>query len=330
MKRLALLTITCVTTLFLAACEDPRHGMDDQPQGTLDVPELTAAHNAYLDRDYTAMTNHVYGVLTDPDAAMEVRDNGLQLLDHAYGENKGRLPASWRVPAPLKSVRIKHIRIEEPDKLSFQVAVAGIAPSADVVTHVRLSAANGDVLLDRTGSVGTWSTFPEDDGSVYWEVEGPETSRPAHDGLYWLELGVAGGKRVTGWFPMTSMVSTDAPSIASPRPDQIFQTRNPQIAWTDFRSPEYRDYERRAVSVWVIRLNGTAPVDWSPTWSLWESPAVTTSATIGRTTGVGQTVKPIDLQPGRYWMGITYSEQREFGDLRLVRSSRTSRPFVVQ
>ncbi len=51
-----------------------------------------------------------------------------------------------------------------------------------------------------------------------------------------------------------------------------------------------------------------------------------TEATLGRepdAAGVSA------LEDGKYWLSLTYYEQRMFGELKLRRGSRTSRPFFV-
>ncbi len=289
------------------------------------VTSLVKAHQAYVGRDFKGMTKLVHEVLSDPGAGKVEQKNALALISKAFSENKGRLPADWRLPAPLSALKFKHYRKELPDgtEYSYQFSVNG--PEADSVASIKLVKFPGEVILDREAGVGEWST-DADDGGYYFEMYGGDGREPLQDGLYLFTITQKDGTRTDGWFPLERMTSSASPTVNAPEVGQTFNQGNPELRWEDFRSPEYQASERRHLLLNVGRHDGTNGA-WTGVWSHYESDPTRTSAVVGQLPDSEGVERLVD---GKYWLSVSYNEQRMFGDLRLRRGSRTARPFYVR
>lgn len=288
------------------------------------VASLVKAHQAYAHRDFLQMTTLVREVLADPNSGKVERQNALALVGKAFDENKGKLPADWSLPAPLTNLKFKHNRKELPDGVEYAYQLAVNGPEADSVTNIKLVKFPSEVILDREAGVGEWSTEP-DEGGFYFEMYGGDGRDALPEGLYLFTITTKDGTKFDGWFPLENLTSSASPTLDSPAVGETFTQPNPELRWQDFKSPEYKPSERRILAIDVGRLDGPTN-GWTGVWSHYEQDPARTSAVIGVTPdseGVEY------LADGKYWMSLTYFEQRKFGDLKLRRGSRTARPFYV-
>jgi len=311
---------------FTLACEPPPTAPADEVQPEVTPAALAVAHDAYLDNDFRAMSVAIKHTFLDPAASALSKRNALDLLQKAYEVGRGRVPADWHLPRALKRVKVNQIRKEEPEKLTFELQIAGNCAKEDVPVQIRLVQAPDKVLLDRKAGIGVWTVETDDEG-VYFEIEGNESARPAPDGLYFLDIEMPDGEVSHGWFMMSDMVSSDTPRVHSPKPGAILNTSNPTVTWDDFQSPQYKPYERRSLGVWVVAIDMSQTPPWSVAWSLWSGKADITTTTVGADP---KGDRQVQLPDGNYWVGVNYGERRRFGDIVLVRKSRTSRPFSVR
>ena len=66
------------------------------------------------------------------------RQNAMDLLNKAYQENQGKMPADWRLPAELTNLKFKHIRKQLPDGIEFSYSIDVNVPEADLITQIQL------------------------------------------------------------------------------------------------------------------------------------------------------------------------------------------------
>jgi hypothetical protein len=59
---------------------------------------LDAAHKAYLDGDFIAVTERIRDVLLDPSSGELAKENAYELLDKAYEVQGGKLPSVFKPP----------------------------------------------------------------------------------------------------------------------------------------------------------------------------------------------------------------------------------------
>lgn len=317
------LTVTLSLLLASAGVAHASGWFDTDASGN--VKALAKAHQAYLGRDYKAMTKAVHEVLADGGAGAVERKNVLSLLNRAFTENGGKLPADWSLPANLNSLKFKHYRKDLPDGIeySYELAVNGL--EADSVSNLKLVKFPSEILLDREAGIGEWSTEADGD-AYYFGIYGGDRSRPLPDGLYLFTITLKDGSKVEGWFPLEDLTSSASPVVSSPGVGQTFDSANPEMSWEDFRSPEYKSYERRLLGLGVGRLDGPNGA-WQDVWSHHEADPTRTTAVVGV---LADSQGPSSLEDGKYWLSITYGEQRQFGDLKMRRGSRTARPFFVR
>src|SRR5262245_26670973 len=100
-----------IALALLSACG--RGAPDSSSEGTeLRPAALDAAHEAYLVGDWIALVRNVRELLLMPKLDDVARDNALALLDKAYEQNNGELPADFNLPPGVRRMRYLHVRAE--------------------------------------------------------------------------------------------------------------------------------------------------------------------------------------------------------------------------
>lgn len=287
---------------------------------------LARGHKAFLDKDYRSVTGAVRTVLEDQAADATVRQNALELLGKAYGENAGKLPADWRLPAGVTNFKFKQMRKEQAEGIEYNHSLSLNAPTTEVIQNLRLVRFPDTVVLDRDANIGFWEVDQEDDGTWTATMSADERREPLADGLYLFTIVLKNGTRTDGWFPLANLVSSASPKVSSPAVGETIRSANPTIRFEDFRSPEYDPSERRDLGVSVGQLVG-ANYEWQERWSYYVTHPSLMETTVGRENDADGVSA---LEDGKYWLSLSFSEQRMFGELKLRRVSRTSRPFFVK
>lgn len=332
--------VALVLSLLVAACQPApdadRARLSDAPPTSEPSPEreasgwpsappsspLEAAHEAFLDGDHATMVDDLKAILADPDADPATRRNAIDLLEVAYEDTQGRLPAHTKLPDALDRLTFESIVKTEPGRLKHRVVVRGWATSPHRIEGMRLlHGPHNTVVLDQAQGLGAYASSADDDGFEF-ELEGPEVASPAPDGLYTLSMRID-GQQVSVWFIASGLTSSATPTLRVPAAGQALSTTQPVLAWDDFRSPEHKTFEPRARSVWIARLQSDAP---GPAWTLWTSDAIQRAKVGHHPSGRGVDA----LEPGLYWIALTYSEGRTQGPIALKRVSRTASPFSVR
>lgn len=280
---------------------------------------LAAAHEALLDGEHVVMFRHLRTLLADPTTDAANRRNALALLEAAYEDTRGKLPAPVELPQALRHLSVESIMKTEPDRLRYRLVLRGWAHDHHEITDIRLLHGPHDTLvLEQSSGLGTYDAHVNDEGFEF-ELEGPEVSSPVAEGLYHLSMNVD-GEPVSLWFIVSGLNSSATPILRHPIAGQSLATTQPVLTWESFRSPEHKAFEQRALSVWMSRLDSPGPA-----WTLWTDQEIE-SAQVGqhpRGRGVDA------LRPGSHWLALTYSEARHQGAITLKRLSRTALPFRV-
>ncbi len=288
---------------------------------------IERAHAAYLKDDMPSMSSALREALADPSADQLVRTNAYDLLNRAFREHKGKLTSDWAPPPGVSNLKFAHVRKAKQDGVAYKANFAGHMDAADTLSQVQLVKFPNDVVLDRRAGVGEWESAPEETGGgFYFGLDSEDREAPLADGLYIIRFVLASGLSSEGWFVMSDLTSSATPSVHAPAYGETVTSAQPTITWDDFRSPELSPDERRVMRVNVSRVTDVSPY-WAPVWGLSSQGATQTSATVGLEPDADGPES--SLANGEYWLSVSFYEQRMFGDLKLRRASRTSRPFRV-
>ncbi len=287
---------------------------------------LARAHDAWLRGDLTTTSAEAVAALAAPGASRAATDNAAALLERAWEAGDGALPAPWTLPAGVTSVRVSVIRKEEPDRVTHRLVVQGTLAAPDALDDLWVRSPEG-MLLHRAAGLGAWTVEPED-GAWAFELESDEWDAPPPEGAYTVRFVPRGGAAVAeGVFPLTAQRASRSPraqvlsgeALGTPGDVPATVGTAPVLAWEDFRTPEHRAWEARAVSALVMRR---AESGWRTVWSTWVgAPARGNAPTSAQAQG---------LEPGRHWLIVTWTESRRYGPLTLARAARTAVPFEVE
>ena len=288
---------------------------------------VEAAHEAYLAGEWKRLVSAVRDVLADDGASGVERRNVLDLLESAYERTEGQLPTDWRMPASMPRMAIEQNHNREPGAAHFRLKAKVRMLERDLVTRLVLARGDGEVVLDSAAAGHDTEVEAEDDGTWTFVVEQPERDQPEPEGVYWITVQRRDGDPVEGWVIFSRHVSSATPTLLDPTPEEHVSTGTPRVAWEPFRSPEYHPYERRTMVAYVGTWKPDRDPKWITTWGMWSPDPSLTELRIGDPElGAGAR----ELDPGTYWMGVAFREERTMGPVRLRRVSRVSRPLVVE
>jgi len=286
---------------------------------------LDRAHADYLKRDFGGMATSIRDILADGTADEFTRRNALELLQQAYTESSGEIPVNWQLPAGVSDMKVTQARVMRPNGVFFKLELRAAITTDDLVSQAQIVRFPDQVVLDRQGGLGEWSTTTEEEGFSF-DLESEGVGEPMPEGLYLINLELKDGTRTSGWFVLSGVTSTASPVVNSPAVGETFTTANPTLNWDDFRSPQYQAHERRTINVHVSQITSQAP-GWREAWGVYQQDPTATETTIG--------VDPLGrgdskLEAGEYWLNITYLETHMFGPIKLRRASRVARSFYVR
>jgi hypothetical protein len=182
-----------------------------------------------------------------------------------------------------------------------------------------------DVVIDKLNAVGEWEEEIESDGSPHFKGQAKKAEARVPAGLYLLNIVLKDGTRTDGWFALDDdMNASTSPKLYQPTAHQELQSNHPVIKFEEYRSPEYKPYEKRSVIAHV------ETPEWQTLWwggFNYPDDEIATSLTLGSENSDHQTY---DFADGKYWLGFGFRESHRFGDLKIMRVSKISRPFKVK
>jgi hypothetical protein len=329
-QRIASGVITCA--LALAACVDPAGEKKSDltaPPAPAATPApaaapgaLQGAHDAYLEGDFLAVGERVRDVLLDTRSNDLVKENALELLDKAYEAQKGTLPSRFVLPPGFEGIKFSLVRDMNGPSVSFRTFLYGRTRDISHLKTVSVRRLPDEVLLDSTPGSGKGSLTPRHDKVGYdtFVVERVLDALPA-DGVFVVRFDLDDGTSPEGWFISRSQSSSSTPELRTPVPSTSTSDAHPVVSWVPFRSPEYRPFEFRTLSVWV-GLDGANAVS----WDIWmENYGELGSVKVGAQPPAAKT----SLIPGDYWLNVSCGEGRTFGPVAMTRESRAVAPFHV-
>jgi hypothetical protein len=307
---------------LLAACTTPPDESDTEPPARAPTA-LDAAHQAYLGGDWIALGERVRDVLLDAGASALARENALALLDKAYEVNAGLLPSAFVPTAGVEKVIFGEINSLGPDGPELRVFVKVRMRDASHVTSVTVRRLPGETILDKASGRGTYQIKHDVPGFEDANLEAVVPALP-RDGVFTIRVELDDGASTEGWFLGRSLASSAVPDLRSPQASQSFADPNPQVRWVPFRSPQYRPFERRSLSVWEI---GKDHAGRAQSWGYWTGePGDLDALRIGRPPAGAPEAR---LEAGDYFLVLDAAETRAFGPVWLHRMSRRTAPFHV-
>ncbi len=311
-----------IPLLFLLPATAGALGLAADPSSPLET-----AQKAYLERDYATMSTAMRKALESPRTGPVERENLFGLLAATYqARGYEGIPADWKLPPEITKMKIVVNRILR-DLPRYSFRVQGETAAIGTIRQLRVTRYPDQVVLDRKAGLGEWEERLNEDGDAEYELCGARTQAPVAAGLYLLRIELASGSAVDGWFILDPEVnSTESPALSSPSYGQQFTTTRPMFSWADFRSPQYKPFERRTVWMAVTRADPPA-YDWDVHWSFYADAPTLTDITVGAAPGE-HLAKP--LTTGNYAFYLNYQERRRFGDLILVRASAALHPFSIR
>ena len=283
---------------------------------------LTEAHESYLQQDYPGMVKNLRAALINSGNDALVARNASNLLAAAAAENHDDIPVDWKVPVGMSGVKITQIRRERPSgSVSYKFRVSGNLTVPSSVSQIQVIRYPNEVVLDKQGAVGEWEEASYH-AERYFNLVTKNRDETFPEGLYLINIAMAGGESVQGWFILSDTVASRSPTVTQPLAGEVLTTATPTFKWEDFRSPEYKPYESRNATLVVRAVNQAG--EWDERWETDFSTTIPTEATVG--VG-GQGVHA--LENGPFVMVISFREGRRFGDLRLRRDGSRIVPFTV-
>jgi hypothetical protein len=296
--------------------------------------EVQAAHDAFLKGDFNAMALHIRDALLAYPGDEAVLSDLLELYDKAY-EIKGdqAITPDWSAPKELQwfIVSSKKKYNVSNGKQEYRINVsAGYDKSQDLEQFQVVRYPN-EVLIDRKAGLGEITVTPDPSPSSpncldFWAAADYHAAQnPA--GLYLMTLKMKGQEEVRGWFILGKTANaSESPEVLSPTPDQVLTSATPSFAWKDFVSPQYRNFEKRKVTVAVVRC---CPDVTDDTWVATRK-APFTEAAVGEQIPDAEVTGLKSLPSDAYVVQVTYKERRRFGSMVLSRDTSTQVPFTVR
>jgi hypothetical protein len=319
--------VTVVCGLALAGCTGSGSGAsntDTRKEPTpASVPSgLEAAHKAYLDGDFVAMTSLVRDVLVDASSSRLVKENAYELLEKAYEAQGGRLPSAFKLPEPFQGgMQYANVRATGPNGPSYSVFVRGPVHDASRIKGLTVTKLPNEIILDKQSGKGRFQIKHDTPGFEDFNLDSGRIDALPGDGVFTVHIELDDGQVIENWFIVHALAASASPELRSPVSAQSFSDPHPEIRWVPFRSPESRPFEKRNLGIYVS--NETLD---TVAWDFWVGePGELGSVRIGDHAGADKTA----LGPGDYWMMLGTSEERMFGALRLIRGGRATTSFHV-
>jgi hypothetical protein len=282
--------------------------------------ELTRAHAAYLERDFPKLTKEIVAALKSDQ--FDVRKNALDLWRSALETNSsGNIPVDWKLPSEILKMNLDLSYISIQDRLEYDFRVKGEMQEIGSLSQLQIIQFPSKVILDKKAGIGKWDEQVTEKGAHY-ELKSKRSRNPIPEGLYLINIVTSNGHSTNGWFIVSDLVSSDTPKMIFPKYGDTVRTGNPTIKWNDFTSPEYKSSERKSHSVWIAKEDTN-----EKQWDFYQFDGHITQTTVGRDP-LGNGVE--SLANGTYFMVLNYNESRQFGDLRMRRSSKTMTSFHVK
>lgn len=284
---------------------------------------LNDAHRTFLKGNFNAMVRHIINVLQQGDE-VEGR-NAMKLLEKAYAQNGGSLPADFKLPKEINKMRIL-VRRRLNEDVRHRIAVRGSTAVKGFVQQLKVTRYPDTVVLDKDHNIGEWKEeFDQQDKVYYFDLTGPKDLAPVPEGLYFIHMRLSDGTTNDGYVILSNVNSTTSPELISPYSGETFATSTPTIKWKNFISPQYKPVERRfsSVDIW----ENSEVNNYKDRWSFWHEDPSQEEATVGQANGTSGDLK---LADGPYSVSLNFQERRKFGDLYISRESQVTRNFYIK
>ena len=297
-----------LTLLFISTAHASWFSGNSSPNPLID------AHKAFLDGNFKDVAANIKRLYESESGEVAIQ-NGMELLEKTYLEvGKNGIPVNWTLPNEIKKLNIDIGRRQLPDQVDYSFKVLGRSSTTHkIIKNLTITDFSGNVILDKKSGAGDWWTSSKQGEEEEFELASYDMKKPQKEGLYFINARFSNGTEWRAWFILSGQLSSDSPAMSSPSVGETFRTQNPTLEWEDFRSPEYKTYERRTLWLGVSELGPYKQV-----FSLWRGYPNVETAVINK-----------NLKDGKYRIILNYTEKRNFGGIVLGRASTTIRPFFV-
>lgn len=294
----------------------------DPPRIAAAPGALDAAHKAYLDGDFVAVSERLRDVLLDPSSSDLVKENAYELLDKAYEAQNGTLPSTYKLAEPFgRRFQYGHIRGMGPNGPHYQAFFRGPIRDASRITNITVRRLPDEIIFDKKAGKGSFQIKHDTPGFEDFNMDTGRIDHLPADGVFTTRIELDDGTATEGWFITHNLTASSSPEMRSPASAESFTVPHPPVRWTPYRSAQYAPFESRILSVYVSHEGDDAVA-----WDLWmRDPGELSQVEIGNHRGADKT----SLAPGDYWISLGAAEERVFGAVRLVRVARTGGPFHV-
>lgn len=277
---------------------------------------LMAAHEAYRSEKPGKAARELKYVFERAHENPAVTENALELYD-ALKESGKDVQMDWTIPSEIGRVKVKFRSGLRSDRRSFDLQVNVDMKTKAAIENLQVVKFPDHIVLDPKAGVGR---AEEEYDSEYDDYQNRfNTSRypaPLETGLYFLTISLKSGTVVKGWFLTTesSFASTHI-NLKTPAVGETVEGSNIQLEFDDYKSPEYKPFEKRSFYTEIGRIEGSG---YKRVWDKW----------IGHP-NLERVVVNKELTPGNYNLWLSYKEKHRLGDLHLQRQIFVSRPFKV-
>ena len=296
---------------------------------THSVHSLAQAELALIEQDYKEALTQLRKTAINHPSDTIIQKRVFEVFEKIMTESKGKVNLDWELPESITRLRLQTQR--KDNGKSYKISLKGNHRELLSVKQLRLTQFPERVLLDKSKGIGDW--WEESDslygGGQYFELKSKNLKKPVQDGLYFIYLELSNGDKVDGWvFLNRGGTSSSNPIIDVPVRGQKFSNTIPFFQWQNFKSPEYKKFERRHLALFVSKSEAPK-YSWDPYWLYFPGHARETKISYGDNKKTG--LPPAkNLTPGRYVFILNYHESYQMGPITVQRTSRTRKPFHVE
>jgi len=249
------------------------------------------------------------------------------LVGNVYAQSMGETQGGF---PDIKGIHYLKIRLKrrldsESGRVRFAFRVIGEPTSLGLVRQIRLAnLTNGEPILDKVGKVGEYEEEVDpNDGTNTFSFYQDWKETPPQDGAYKLLIETTQGISVEKTIVLKGLAPTAAPQVTVRMANEKIPLKNPVFEFENFRSPQYRDFEKRKLDLVVTQCTESCKDLYHVQK---QSPNVTRIVFGDQTLGMGQA----ELSPGQYRVQIGFRERTQMGSLAIERESATYVPFTIE
>lgn len=288
------------------------------------APALAQMNQAFLNEDFKAMTAAMKKVLMEHPNDEVVQAKVYSLLNRAQSE-LGRLgmPVEQKLPEAIQRLKIS-VKRRQGENPRFGIMVSANVKEDLGIEQVRLTRYPKEVLIDTREKIGEDEAHYEKQYPRDFSAQTRKSYSKIQPGLYLIHIELKNASPFEGWVILTPDInSTGDADLGEYKDLNVVRGDKVELSWKPFRSPEYKPFESSLMTMSISKVG--IKDDWELKW---DHSLVAPTKTSVKIKEEGEGVK--ELEPGKYSAGITFYEQRLFGDIAIRRGTTVSHEFTVE